>query len=275
MALLDMLRKQTGLRLVVAHYDHGIRSDSIQDRQLVQSFADKYDIQFVYDNGELGSDASEDEARQARYGFLHRVREVTGAKGIITAHHQDDLLETATHNMLRGTGWRGLVSLRSREYIRRPLLHIPKSDLIAYAQNQGLQWREDSTNNDLRYRRNYIRHNILPKLSADQKDRLLHHIRNIRNNQSEIDTQLVNYLHMQPNRWELDRQQFILLPHAVAREVIAHWLRGHQIRDFTNNTLERVVMASKTFRIGKRVDITNNHYLVIKKDVLAIRSRDR
>lgn len=275
MALLDILRRQAGLRLVVAHYDHGIRSDASEDRHLVQEVARGHGLQFVHDEGKLGSGASEEVARIARYGFLHRIREASGAKGIITAHHQDDLLETAIHNMLRGTGWRGLVALRSREHIHRPLLHIPKADLVKYAQDQGLRWREDSTNSDMRFRRNYIRHKILPKLSSAQKEELLQRIRSIHERQNELEVQLINHLHMQPGKSELSRHWFIMLPHVVAREVLAAWLRSCSTGELTSNTLERLVVAAKTYRAGKRTDITNDYVLVVEKDILAIRSQDR
>src|SRR5690606_31809517 len=100
MALLDMLRQQPQLQVVVAHFDHGIRPDSTEDRRLVQQVAASHGLQFVYHNGSLGSGASEDLARRARYDFLHKLRMATNAKAIITAHHQDDLLETAVYNML-------------------------------------------------------------------------------------------------------------------------------------------------------------------------------
>ncbi len=275
MALLSTLRRYPGVELIVAHYDHGIRLDSAEDKHLVQDVAREYGLRFVYDEGRLGPDVSEEAARIARYDFLHHVRKVSDAKGIITAHHQDDLLETAVHNMLRGTGRRGLVSLRSRDYIHRPLLHIPKADLVAYAKGHGLRWREDSTNSDLRFRRNYIRHKILSQLSSAQKKELLQHIRDIHNKHDELEEQLTNYLHLQPAADVLDRHRFVMLPHVVAREVLAAWLRNHTITNLGSGMVERLTVAAKTYTIGKQADITKQHVLVVEKDVLAIRRRDR
>lgn len=275
MALLDMLAKQTGLKLVVAHFDHGIRHDSTLDRQLVQQAAKRRGLQFVYDQAALGPGASEDTARQARYDFLHRVREGSGARAIITAHHQDDLLETAVHNMMRGTNRRGLVALRTREHLHRPLLHIPKKELIAYAKGQGLVWREDSTNTDLRFRRNYIRHKILPKLSAAQKKELLGHIRDIHRIHDELEHELINHLHIHPSQNELDRHMFIMLPHAVAREVLVVWLRRHGVENLTSKTLERLIIAAKTWPPGRQADVDKKYVLHIDKKRLALRLRDR
>jgi tRNA(Ile)-lysidine synthase len=172
-ALLHMLARRPGLKLTVAHYDHGIRPDSAEDRRHVQYFARAHGLPFVYETGQLGSDASEATARRARYDFLHRVRQASGAGAVITAHHQDDLLETIILNLLRGTGRRGLSSLKSTDVVKRPLLHLPKNELLRYAAEQGLVWREDSTNADPRYLRNYIRHNILPRFAASDREALL------------------------------------------------------------------------------------------------------
>jgi tRNA(Ile)-lysidine synthetase-like protein len=264
------------VKFIVAHYDHGIRPDSVEDRRLVQDVARRHGLPFVYDQGSLGPSASEDAARRARYEFLHRVRRASGARAIITAHHQDDLLETAVHNMLRGTGRRGLVSLRSREHIRRPLLDKTKADLRAYAQDQGLVWREDSTNTDMRYRRNYIRYQILPRLAAaNKKEELLQHIRTLQDGHDELETLLGNYLHQQPATHALDRHWFIMLPHNVAREVMAAWLRARGITDLTSNMLERLIVAAKTFAPAKQADIDGAHVLYIDRYVLALGSRDR
>src|SRR5689334_6585659 len=102
MALLHMLNSRPDLKLTVAHFDHGIRDDSAQDLLLVEKVAKSYGRPFVFKAGRLGPDASEAGARTARYRFLRQVLRDCGAKAIITGHHQDDLLETAILNMLRG-----------------------------------------------------------------------------------------------------------------------------------------------------------------------------
>ena len=113
MVLLNLLQQQPDVQLTIAHFDHGIRTDSADDRRLVQAAARFYGLPVVYHEGQLGADASEATARQARYEFLRTVRLVANAKAIITAHHQDDVLETAILNMLRGTGRRGNRSFKS------------------------------------------------------------------------------------------------------------------------------------------------------------------
>ena len=111
--LLDLMAQVSDCTLIVAHVDHGIRKDSHLDRQFVEKVANKYKLEFYYTEANLGANASEEAARKARYEFLRNIKDKTGARAIITAHHQDDLLETLILNVLRGTKRKGLSSLES------------------------------------------------------------------------------------------------------------------------------------------------------------------
>lgn len=275
MALLHALAQNPEHRLVVAHFDHGIRTDSRLDRKLVQQTAKQYGLNFVYDEGRLGAGASEDAARKARYDFLRRVQRASQAQAVITAHHQGDLLETAVINLLRGTNRRGLPALQSRPGLHRPLLDKTKAEIIAYAKDQGLVWREDSTNLDTKYLRNHVRHKVLSTFADEQKKTLLNHVKNVHRINQELDEQLANYLHIQPARDRLSRPEFVRLSHVVAREVMAAWLRSHNINSFDKKTLERLVVSGKTLPKGLSVDIIAGHSLRIGSDHLALVTSDR
>ena len=280
MALLHVLNQQAkkpgnNIRLTVAHLDHGIRQDSQDDRELVQAKSGEYGIPFVYKTINLGAGASEDEARQARYEFLNEVRQATGAKALITAHHQDDVLETAILNLLRGTGRKGLTSLGSRHDLHRPLLDTPKSAVIAYAKDQGLTWNEDSTNVNLDYQRNYIRHKIIPRIDSQGRQKFLELINNLRFINQQIDTLLVNQLHLQECSGKIDRSWFNQLPHTVAREVMATWLRDQGVRDFDSKTIERLVVAAKVGQSGKTFDVMNGLRLSLDTKFLALKGAER
>jgi len=169
--LLDMATKWPQVELMVAHFDHGIREESAQDARFVKSLAKAYKLPFVSERAELGVGASEERARVARYAFLQRMAHEHEAR-LVTAHHSDDVIETMIINLLRGTGWRGLCSLRSGD-ILRPLLEMSKKEIISYAETHSLEWREDSTNTDTTYLRNYIRLLVVPKLGEEGKRQFL------------------------------------------------------------------------------------------------------
>jgi len=273
MVLLDVLAKHEDLELIIAHFDHGIRPDSAEDRKFVQSVAKEYGLKFEYQEGHLGEAASEEQARNARYAFLHSVSSTHHARGVITAHHQDDLIETSFLNMLRGTGRKGITSLSSGPHIYRPLLHIPKVQIRAYAAQHAIRWREDSTNNDTKYARNYIRSTLVPKLTSSQKEHLLDIITNLQSKNYEIDLEIAKILQLKSmDKKRLKKHTIIMMPHAVACESVAAWLRLNGIRDFDRNLIERTVVAIKTYKAGRKADLINGAYVLISHDYAEIKS---
>lgn len=274
-SLLHALSRLPEVELVVAHFDHGIRQDSLDDRVFTGSLAEKYGSPFVYEAGKLGPSTSEATARTARYEFLNQVKREHMAQAIVTAHHQDDVLETAIINLLRGTGRKGLSSLTSREGLERPLLWFSKTEILDYAQQNNLQWREDSTNADETYLRNYIRLQVLPRFDKKSRNELLNILESSAKTNDAIDTLLVKQLQSQSDVNNLDRQWFNHLPHAVAREVMAAWLRSHNIRDFSSKTLERLVVAGKTGQPGSSVDVIRSVTMRINTDDLALSDTER
>ncbi len=275
MVLMDLLRQRPDIKLTVAHFDHGIRAESAEDRRLVQQEAARHGLPFVYTHGNLGEDASEATARDARYKFLRKVQQTVNAHGIITAHHQDDLLETVVMNILRGTGRKGLSPLISMNGIHRPLLHVPKQKLHEHARDNQLVWHEDSTNTDQKYARNYIRHSLLPHVDEHGKTRLLELVAKQAEINLEIDTLLVNYLHFQDSRDTIRRKWFINLPHAVSKEILATWLRSHNLQDFDRKTLERLVIGAKVSAPGKALDVIKNYQIRVDPEYLLLKQSNR
>lgn len=273
MALLHSLQSRPGLKLTVAHFDHGIRPDSKNDRFLVQTAARGMGLPFVYHEGRLGAGTSEDTARRARYEFLQAVRAASGASHILTAHHRDDVLETVILNLMRGTGRKGLSPMSGRSNVMRPLLHLTKDQLIQYAKLQGLKWQEDPTNADTRYLRNYIRHIVLPSLDENARQQLLDYSTKTSLLNQQIDEQLIHYLHLQPGLKVLERHSFIMLPHTVAREVMTYWLRNLGVQGLDRRTIERLVNAAKTYSAGKYADLDRRHSLKITGDSLLFELR--
>ncbi len=273
--LLDLLRKHPGVKMVVAHFDHGIRSDSAVDRKLVQELARSHGLPFVHENGNLGPDTSEAVARKARYKFLHKVKLATGAQAIVTAHHEDDMLETAIINLLRGSGRKGLTSLQSNGQLLRPLLEYTKEHIRDYAKLHALQWREDPSNNDIRYTRNYVRHKLLPKFKDSKRAELKILLEDLTETNKELNRHINTLLHIQPAVDMLDRKWFIGLPHSVSREIVSSWLKRYGVRNINKKTIERLVVAMKTGRAGRNIDVDGTHKLYIKKYVLALRVLER
>lgn len=266
MALLDILHRQPQLDLIVAHYDHGIRTDSYNDRELVQKTAQDYGLIFEYEEGELGPNTSEATARDKRYNFLRRMQDKYQAKAIITAHHQDDMLETAILNMLRGTGRKGLSSLASQPGLLRPLLQSTKTEIYDYVRQNQIQWREDITNSDERYLRNYIRQQIVPRLATKRQELL-----RLLQSTSELNQNIDQILHDEIKQSDqLKRQWFIMLPYNVSCEAMAAWLRQNDINGFDRPLIERLTVAAKTKLAGKITPINANWQMQVGKHVVRL-----
>ncbi len=253
-ALLDILvklypHKESDVRFTVAHFDHGIRDISHIDRLLVHEEANRHKLPFVFEEGQLGAGASEATSREARYKFLRKVQQHSGARGVITAHHMDDVIETAILNIMRGTGRKGMSSLKSSDGIIRPIAHIPKQKLRAYAESNGLVWNEDSTNDNQDYKRNYVRHTIVPKAKAKSVgdyNKLVALIRRQRDLNNAIDQSLDTILHTQPSRQSLRRLDVSVLPYQVATELVAEWLRQNGKRQLSRWLVDRLTIAVRT-----------------------------
>ncbi len=162
MVLLDILATATdrNLKLTVAHIDHGLRPESASDSAFVAAAAARYGLPFEHLAAELGQ-ASEAAARTVRHDWLEQTRQKLGAAAVLTAHHQDDLLETSLLNLARGSGRLGLAPMATSPTILRPLIQLTRADLRHYAGHQ-IAWREDPTNADISNPRNLLRHRILP-----------------------------------------------------------------------------------------------------------------
>ena len=172
----------------VVHVNHGIRGDeAIRDAEFVRNLCAKYKLEFrlyEYDVPQISRcrHISQEEAgREARKEAFERFRaEKDTDKGmfrIALAHNMNDLCETFLHNLARGTGIRGLCSMRaSSENIIRPILCLSKEEILFYAKENGLSWILDSTNESDDYTRNRIRRHVLPEIVNGINPKALEHI---------------------------------------------------------------------------------------------------
>ncbi|HEY7347112.1 MAG TPA: tRNA lysidine(34) synthetase TilS [Ktedonobacterales bacterium] len=161
-----------GIRVHVAHLDHGLRGEAGRaDAAFVADLARQWGLPFTPGREDVQAQAQkthrslEDAARRARYAFLRRIAADVGAARIAVAHHADDQVETLVMHWLRGSGLAGLAGMRALEGdIIRPLLRIRRAEILRYCEQHRLASREDASNQDRRFLRNRIRHDLLPVL---------------------------------------------------------------------------------------------------------------
>ncbi|MBQ4424447.1 MAG: tRNA lysidine(34) synthetase TilS [Lachnospiraceae bacterium] len=175
LSLLCALREKWNWRITAFHMNHGIRGeDADGDEAFCRRFCEERNIPFILAREDVPAFAAEEKVtleeagRLLRYRALKEAAEQEGAGVIVTAHHRDDKAETVLLNLLRGSGIRGLSSLRGRILLTdslalvRPLLTFGKEELKAWLREQGIPWREDASNADSTHARNFLRNELLP-----------------------------------------------------------------------------------------------------------------
>ncbi len=164
-------------RLCVAHLNHQLRGpESDQDEAFVRDLCEQLGVPCETDRARIANDQGdglEAAARTSRYGFFRRTAERLGARYLVTAHSADDQAETILHRVVRGTGIAGLSGMaRARPLgpavtLIRPLLGLRRQQLVDYLDDLDQPYRRDSSNDDLRFTRNRIRHRLLPQLAEE------------------------------------------------------------------------------------------------------------
>jgi len=173
------LAPRRGLRMHVAHVHHGLRGRAAdRDAALVSAEASRYGLRVSVER--LAAETRprgasvQTWARAARYARLEAIRRRVRAEWILTAHNRNDQAETVLLNLLRGTGPRGLAGIpKTRERILRPLLAVSRTEIEGYAAKRGVTFREDRSNLSMAYRRNRIRHQLLPLLAREYNPQIV------------------------------------------------------------------------------------------------------
>lgn len=273
--LLELLQALPEVSLIVAHIDHGMRLDSSLDQALVAELAAKYGLPFRTVALGLGSESSEATARQARYQFLEKLRQEQGAMAIVTAHHQDDAIETAIINLARGSGRRGLSALNDGPALRRPLLNATKAEILAYAGRQNLRWREDSTNTNDHYLRNYIRHQVLPQFSVTDRQQFIGYVTRLRRTNHELDQVLREAVELIADGPEINRPALQALPSAVTKELLMAWWRLNSFYNYETKTIARAYQALSRGQNGTIVPLKKPYFMTIGRVKLALHTTER
>ncbi len=171
MALAHLLI-ETQTPFEVAHVNFQLRGEeSDEDQRFVKKWAEIRSIPFHTLNADTAQVASKRgisiqmAAREIRYDFFEQIRLQNQLDGILLAHHEDDQIETVLLNLTRGTGIDGLAGMAERNgNLIRPLLPFSKSQIEKYLLENQIAWREDQSNTETHYKRNFLRHEVIPAL---------------------------------------------------------------------------------------------------------------
>ena len=161
--------------IIVAHVNHMIREEAIDDQRFVENFCKKIgvsfyaksiDVQKIANNKKIGT---EEAGRNARYEFFDEILEKENANKIAIAHNKNDKIETIIMNMLRGSGiagLKGIEPIKNNKYIR-PLIECERFEIEEYCAKNGIEPRIDRTNFENVYTRNKVRNIVIPFIKQE------------------------------------------------------------------------------------------------------------
>ena len=267
-------------RIEVAHFDHQTRNgESGRDAEFVGEMAARLGLPFHIESRpvELESRGSgksfEAYARSARYEFLTRVARARGCEAVATGHHADDNAETILMRLIRGTtpaGAAGIPAVGAWGGVRviRPLLGVTRDEVMAYVGERGIEYRQDTTNVDVRYARNRVRHELLPLLAERYNPRVREALLRFAEAQ-RADAVLLDCLaedafdRCVSEQGAIDRRRFRDEPQSFQRRIVARLGRLLGLADLP---FDRVVAAARfvadgatgeVFDLGSGVQLQN------------------
>ena len=169
------LCKQCRIQFSIAHCNFQLRGqESERDEKFVSNIAKKYGVEVFVKKFDTGAYAStnkisiQEAARDLRYEWFVQLKKEKGFSFTLLGHHADDNIETLLMNFFRGTGLQGLTAMpeenREDKFILRPLLDVRRKEIMEFAQQNNLEWVEDSSNIESKYTRNFFRNELLPAI---------------------------------------------------------------------------------------------------------------
>ncbi len=182
------LFKKAGLKFGIAHCNFQLRgNESDDDEQFVEELAKEAGVEFYCKKFEVKTEVENQKksvqtaARDLRYKWFEQIRWENDYQYIAVAHHHNDSIETLLFNLTKGCGIRGLHGILPKNgKIIRPLLFSNSEDIEKYVEENNINYREDSSNSDTKYRRNALRHLVVPELKKINPELEKTFVRNFR-----------------------------------------------------------------------------------------------
>ena len=253
--------------IIVAHIDHGTRKSSAEDADFVRQKCQELDLKFYETKLELGEGISEELARKKRYEFLKTIQEKEGGT-LCTAHHLDDVLESIAINLIRGTGWRGLTPFYDDELVRPFIIaKMWKRDVLKFAGEQKICFRQDPTNHETNYLRNRVREKMTELDQTEREDiiNLFEKQNELRRKIEKLVTELAKQTVVGKNFHK--KNLFLAADEKVAIEVLREICLMHGY-SLTRKQLGDFLSAIKTYAPHKKFNLPKNHFVTILKNYI-------
>lgn len=268
LCLLDILNK-LGSDIVAVHLNHNWRGEeSLRDENFCRNFCKDNGIKFYTEKLSPDVPHTETAAREARYAFFRKCVEKFCAKAVLTAHNLDDLAETMLYRILKGTGIIGLKGIsEKRECFYRPLLNIPRSEIEHYCAENRLIAVNDSSNEDVKYKRNFIRHKLLPLIAEinENYQQALKSLSEIADETCEIVNECMTAIAEKTGN---STQKFLKLGKAEQNYLIHKYFQKNSL-EYDRKKITSVVdfiKQNSESKSGRKASVTNNLWIFANKE---------
>jgi tRNA(Ile)-lysidine synthase len=279
-ALVELSPRQR-LQLTVLHVNHALRPEAEQEQQFVESLCQRWCLPCLVDKlhprwKESGIEAW---ARKERYRFFQQTKEQHGLDAVALAHTRDDQAETVLFRLLRGTGRRGLAGIPPQRdgWLIRPLLECSRQEVMAYLTAKRLLYVTDSSNTDLRYTRNKIRHVLLPLLEREFSPKIRPHLaqlaESLRQEEAWLDAQAqAAYERVQDGSLHIVLDRLRKEPVALHARLFRLWLaQAGQAKEMGFRHLQQIAALS-TGRISGEVAVPGGWLVRREGNMLSLAS---
>lgn len=290
--VLNTLKKEYSLEIVVAHLDHKFRGEeSVEDRRFCVELAGEYNLEIVYEEIDVPKIAKEkgispeEAARFERYDFFKRAAGKKGIKKIAVAHTQDDQAETVLMRIIRGAGMRGLGGMMPVKEMNgftviRPLIEVSRKEIEEYISLNKLEFRIDSSNAKSIFTRNRIRLEVMPFLEKDFNPNIKEVLVNMAENLRIENDFLSKYAmrkfkgmaKLKKGEVVIDIKRFKKQPTAVRKRILRQGLEEVKgdLRRFTYKHWKEIEDLLGSRPSGSIVDLPLGISIVKEKDSLRI-----
>lgn len=267
--LLSKLAAKYNLVLILAYFNHNWRAEeALEEQKFSRNFAKKINAEFYSETAPINSVKTEEIARDLRYSFFERVMKKFDTDIVFLAHNKNDNIETAIYRIIKGTGVGGLCSIKEkRDNYYRPLLKITKEEILKFLESNNLEYKIDSSNNDIKYKRNLIRKEILP-LFKEINPNFMDNIQNLINNsiasREIIDNELNKFKNEVLIGDGFDREIYLSKEKSLRYEFLNYFIGDNlKCRNFKNiKKIDDFIIEKKSSQIS----INRNLFLKIKKN---------
>lgn len=252
------------IKIVCAHVNHNIRKESNEEYKYVEDLCNKNKIIFEgYVIKDRITNNFEDTARKIRYKFFNNLFDKYNAKYILTAHHNDDLIETVLMRISRGSNLPGYIGIKKEDgrYLR-VLLDISKEEIITYLDDNKIKYFIDYTNTDASYTRNRFRHNIVSKLKEENsniKNKIIQFSKELKMYDDFVNLYIKNHRFIKDNILDLKKvlKEDILVIKKCIELIIKEIQKNNQL-DVSNNNINDIIDMLFSKRSNIKINLNNN-----------------